>query len=158
MGFRFSEPYTEQGMKPLTSPVMVSACLLGIACRYDGNSRPDFDLISRLAGLYIVPVCPEQLGGLPTPRPPAEIRGGDGFDVLEESAGVFVRTNSRQMAGRDVTSQFVRGAQECFKLADMLGIRQCYLKGRSPSCGLTPVAGVTAARLIMAGIKVTEAG
>ena len=145
-------------MKPLNPPVMVSACLLGIACRYDGNSRPDLELISRLSGLYIVPVCPEQLGGLPTPRPPAEICGGDGFDVLEENAGVFVRSDSRQMAGRDVTSQFVRGALECVKLADMLGIRHCYLKARSPSCGLTPVSGVTAARLIMAGIKVTEVG
>ena len=145
-------------MDKLTQPVILSACLLGISCRYDGNSRPDQELIQRLSGLHVIPVCPEQLGGLSTPRPPAVIHGGDGIDVLEGRAGVFIRADAGTMAGRDVTHQFVRGARECVRLAQMLGVRRCYLKARSPSCGISPVAGVTAAALIMAGIEVNEAG
>ncbi len=145
-------------MNKFNLPVIVSACLLGISCRYDGKSRPDRELIRRLSGLYVIPVCPEQLGGLATPRPPAEIRGGDGFDVLEGGAGVFVRADAGAMADRDVTSRFLCGASQCVKLARMLDVRQCYLKSRSPSCGLSPAAGVTAAALIMAGIEVHEAG
>ncbi len=141
--------------------LMVSACLLGIRCRYDGASKPDRSLLEQLKFGYVntvLPVCPEQLGGLPTPRPPAAIYGGDGFDVIEERAKVLLTLEAGRKAGRDVTSHFLKGAEECLRLARMFKVTQCILKARSPSCGLYPLAGVTAARLITAGFQVSSAG
>ncbi len=139
-------------------PVLISACLLGVTCRYDQGSRPVPKLIEKLSNRHIIPVCPEQLGGLSTPRPAAHIVGGDGFDVLEGKAGVFVRMDPGIKAGKDVTAQFVKGAEQCAMLARIFDVRHCYLKARSPSCGLSPITGVTAARLIMLGLEVIEAG
>lgn len=130
--------------------ILVSACLLGLACRYDGQRKSFPGLLTRLANLHIVPACPEQLGGLATPRPRAELCGGDGLAVLEGKAIV------RNAHGRDITAAFLRGASETTLLAHKLGARRCLLKGRSPSCGLTPEVGVTAARLLVAGLDVEE--
>ena len=132
--------------------ILVSACLAGIACRYDGASRPVQGLITSLQGSWIVPVCPEQLGGLPTPRPAAEIRNGDGFDVIEGEAAVMTE------AGMDVTEHFLRGAEQASLIARKLGGIRCILKSGSPSCGLTPAPGVTAARLLLDGYDVEELG
>ena len=136
--------------------LLISACLLGAACRYDGASRPlDAQTLEKLKERYaLVPVCPEQLGGLPTPRPPAERRGGK------------VRTE----AGADVTEQYTRGARESLHIAALFGCKRALLKARSPSCGsggiydgsftgtLVPGDGVTAEALKAAGITVyTEA-
>jgi len=106
----------------------------------------------------MVPVCPEQLGGLPTPRPPAVIRGGDGTAVLAGDACV------RSEPGRDVTDTFVRGAREAVRLARVFGVHLAVLKARSPSCGLrTPYCdrpgggpGVAAALLDSEGLRVVE--
>ncbi len=108
---------------------MVSACLLGAACAYDGEGREDEVLRATLVGRWVVPVCPEQLGGLPTPRSPAEITGGSGRDVLCGRARVRTR------CGRDVTREFRRGADETARLARLLGCRVAVFKPRSPSCG-----------------------
>ncbi len=99
--------------------ILVSACLLGCACRYDGESKPH-PLAQRLAerGLA-VPVCPEQLGGLPTPRAPSEQRNGQVVSA----------------AGADVTAQYRRGAEEALRLARLYGCTAAVLKERSPSCG-----------------------
>lgn len=99
--------------------VLVSACLVGLCTRYDGSSRPA-DL-SALAGATLIPVCPEQLGGLPTPRPPAE-RQPDG--------------SVRSAAGEDVTAAFVRGAGQAARVCALCGCSAALLKARSPSCGL----------------------
>ena len=100
-------------------PILVSACLLGAACKYSGGDN----FCPRVAALaedhYLVPVCPEQLGGLPTPRTPAE-RQGD--QVITKD-------------GRDVTAAYLRGAQEALKLARLFGCDTAILKARSPSCG-----------------------
>jgi uncharacterized protein YbbK (DUF523 family) len=123
----------------------ISACLLGVACRYDGLDclHP---LAARLAREEpLVPLCPEQLGGLPTPRPRAEIRGGAGADVLDGGATVV------DEHGRDVTEPFVRGAREAAGMCVRLGVTEALLKARSPSCGLD---GVTTAALRRAGIRV----
>ena len=134
------------------SKLLISACLLGAACRYDGKSVPlPAEIITALNEKYaIVPVCPEQLGGLPTPRDPSERRGDA---VVTE-------------AGQDVTAQYTRGAQQALYLAETLGCRAALLKERSPSCGsgeiydgtfsrtLTPGDGVTAALLKAHGITV----
>ena len=99
--------------------ILVSACLLGCACRYDGQCKPH-PLAQELAkrGL-VVPVCPEQLGGLPTPRNPSERRGER--VVMND--------------GRDVTAEYRRGAEEALRLAALYGCTNAVLKERSPSCG-----------------------
>lgn len=99
--------------------LLISACLLGCRCRYDGASKTQ-PLAESLAKRHeLVPVCPEQLGGLATPRPPAERRGDR---VVTE-------------AGTDVTVQYRRGAEEALALCRMLGCHAAVLKERSPSCG-----------------------
>lgn len=99
--------------------LLVSACLLGIPCRYDGASRVH-PLAGALAARHdLVPVCPEQLGGLSTPRPPAERRGE--LVVNRE--------------GRDVTGEYRRGAEAALGLGVFLGCEAAVLKERSPSCG-----------------------
>ena len=143
----------------MSDACLVSACLLGIRCRYDGKDALRPDLASALAGRTPVPVCPEQLGGLATPRPAAQLRGGEGGDVLDGRA--TVRTD----AGADVTDAFRRGAEEVLKIAALHGATEAFLKARSPSCGAGRVwrdgavgdgDGVTAAALKRAGIRVTS--
>lgn len=129
---------------------LVSACLTGLCTRYDGLSKPSPACTEWLVGHHWIPVCPEQLGGLSTPRTAADLVGGDGNDVLEERASVIDRQ------GLDVTSQFIKGAGQCLAIAQAQGITTALLKARSPSCGLTPKRGVTAALLAANGIKVIE--
>jgi len=108
---------------------LVSACLLGVKCRYDGGSMQSDDLAELAAGGKVIPVCPEQLGGLPTPRNPCEISMGTGADVLDGRCRVI--TNTRM----DVTDHFLKGAMETLKLANTCGAKKAILKARSPSCG-----------------------
>ncbi|MFY9114039.1 MAG: DUF523 domain-containing protein [Dethiobacteria bacterium] len=108
---------------------LVSTCLLGIKSRYDGGDNLCRFLTDNRHRMILIPVCPEQLGGLPTPREPAEIRGGDGNDVLREKATVTTRD------GGDVTANFIRGAEEVLKLALFLKVKGVILKEGSPSCG-----------------------
>lgn len=108
---------------------MVSACLLGVPCAYDGRDRRDDRLVEILAAGPVLPVCPEQLGGLPTPRTPAEITGGSGAEVLEGRARV------RTACGEDVTQQYLRGASRVCRLAERAGCSRAVLKPRSPACG-----------------------
>ena len=130
--------------------VLVSACLLGVCCRYDGQSKA-YPLVEELCRRHeVVPVCPEQLGGLSTPRTPAERQGGR----------VVTKT------GGDVTAQYLRGAAEAVRLAQLLGCSVAVLKERSPSCGsgeiydgtftgtLTDGFGTAAEALRAAGIRV----
>ncbi len=99
--------------------ILVSACLLGLCCRYDGQSKAN-ERVLRLSEKHeLIPVCPEQLGGLPTPRPPAEIRGDRVISNL----------------GQDVTAQYEKGAAEALRLYDLLRCDCALLKARSPSCG-----------------------
>ncbi len=102
---------------------VVSACLAGIPCRYDGGSSPFAPVLQLVKDGRALPVCPEQLGGLPTPRVPAEIR----------DARVITRE------GTDVTEAFLRGAQEALQLAKQRGCTAAILKARSPSCGCGPI-------------------
>lgn len=119
--------------------ILISACLLGARCRYDGVSKLQ-PWISDLAERHIlVPVCPEQLGGLPTPRPPAERRGD--------------RVMTRD--GGDVTAQYRRGAEEALRLCRLLGCEAALLKERSPSCGSGMVYDGTFTGVLTAGEGVT---
>ncbi|MBM4064589.1 MAG: DUF523 domain-containing protein [Planctomycetes bacterium] len=110
--------------------ILVSACLWGFNCRFDGQSRTNESLISSLRNIHIIPFCPEQLGGLPTPRHRAWITHGDGKDVLEGRSKVINEVNN------DVTAQFIKGAVETEKLATLFSIKKAYLKSNSPSCGV----------------------
>ena len=140
-------------------PVLISSCLLGIACRYDGGHCGVEEIVAKAPDLHLIPICPEQLGGLPTPRNPATIVNGDGEAVLAGHGQVI---NS---AGQDVTAAFLKGARETLRLAEISGATTALLKNKSPSCGLaTPYCetdtgyglGVTAALLTSAGIEVIE--
>ena len=130
--------------------ILISACLLGVRCRYDGASKPH-PLAEELAKRHeLIPVCPEQMGGLPTPRPPAERQGARVVSV----------------EGVDVTEQYRRGAEEALRLCRLFGCEAAVLKERSPSCGrgavydgtftgtLADGDGVTAQLLQEAGISV----
>ena len=135
-------------MKPR---VLVSLCLMGIDCRYDGrdNGIALKELMDRCA---LIPVCPEQLGGLPTPRVPAERRGD----------AVVTRD------GGDVTDAFRTGAARTARLAAQFGAQYALLKARSPSCGVheiydghftgtvIPGAGVTAEALRSLGVRLYD--
>lgn len=130
--------------------IMISACLLGVCCRYDGGGKR-VEALERLKERYhLIPVCPEVMGGLPTPRPPAELLKG--------------RVVSCE--GKDVTACFERGANEALKLAKLFDCRKAVLKERSPSCGwgtiydgsfsgrLVPGGGVCAKLLNANGIEI----
>ncbi|MFJ2546504.1 DUF523 domain-containing protein [Pseudomonas sp. NPDC087612] len=110
--------------------VLVSACLLGQPVRYDGRASGHPELLQQWQNQgRIVPLCPEVAGGLPTPRPPAEIPGGQGAAVLEGDTQVLTVT------GEDVSVQFLAGAQRALELVRRHGIRIAVLKSGSPSCG-----------------------
>ena len=132
------------------SPILVSACLLGVPCRYDGTGKSDERIVTLAKSRCLIPVCPEQLGGLSTPRPPAE------------RCGTRVLTRD----DRDVTAPFLRGAEETLRLARLFSCQIAILKANSPSCGsgqiydgrfcgrLVPGDGMTAALLKQDGLTV----
>ena len=141
--------------------LLVSRCLLGHRVRYDGGAHGPYDLLQlwQEEG-RIVALCPEVAGGLPTPRPPAEIPGGQGAQVLDGTRPVLTDD------GNDVTAAFVAGAEIALRLVQQHGLRVAVLKARSPSCGnthnydgnfsgtLVAGEGVTAALLRRAGVRV----
>ena len=140
-------------------PILVSGCLLGIRCRYDGGESGCSGIMDLASLANIIPFCPEQLGGLSTPRPPSNIVGGDGREVLSGKARVI---NSR---GEDVTEAFIKGAEESMRFARLAGAGISILKDKSPSCGLfSPYCdrssgsgmGVTAALFESSGIRMME--
>lgn len=112
---------------------LCSACLIGIECRYDGKSsleKASKELLQEFKNGDIIPVCPEQLGGLATPRTPSEIQGGmSGEDVLDSRSRVIGKN------GKDVTQQFIKGAYEVLKIAEFLGTTEYIGVQKSPSCG-----------------------
>ena len=142
--------------------VIISACLLGVRCRYDGGHSRNETAMNQKETYQLIPVCPEESGGLSTPRPPAEIVGGDGDAVLDGKAKVMTAD------GTDVTEAYLRGAHHALEMAQSHGTTHVILKARSPSCGcdtiydgtfsgtLTSGDGVTTALLKRHGITVTS--
>lgn len=132
--------------------LLISGCLLGLACRYDGKCRPlpEETLTALREKFQLIPVCPEQLGGLSTPRNPAERVGGKVISCT----------------GKDVTKEYQKGAEEVLKLAKFFGCNMALLKEKSPACGtgliydgtfrknLVPGDGVAAELLRRNGIEV----
>ena len=127
--------------------VLISGCLIGLCCRYDGEQKRNKNIAALMEKYYLIPVCPEQLGGLKTPRNPSEIR------VISSD-------------GSDVTAEYRRGAEEALKLALFFGCKKAILKERSPSCGFGKIYdgsfsgrlidgnGVAAALLAANGIEI----
>ena len=133
--------------------IIVSACLAGYRCRYDGKVIPDAEIVALVKQGGAIPVCPEMMGGLPCPRVPAE-RTADGRRVVTKDGG-------------DVTDAYQRGAEETLRMARLYGCEHAILKARSPSCGCGQIYdgsfsgtlrdgnGVVAALLTENGISVT---
>ncbi len=145
----------------MRQPIFISACLLGMPCRYDGDSKPLPDLVKLInKNQIIIPFCPEIQGGLVIPRLPAEIIDGDGTMALKGKARVV---NEK---GEDYTEQFLNGAKAVLKMANDLKPKLIILKSKSPSCGMGKIYdgsfsgsleqgdGVTAALLKQANFKV----
>jgi uncharacterized protein YbbK (DUF523 family) len=129
--------------------ILVSACLLGVHTKYNGGHNENRVVLQLAADIALLPVCPEQLGGLPTPRPASEIQGGDGVDVL--------RGNSRVVdaCGEDKTDAFLRGSRETWHLARVCGAGAALLKAGSPSCGCGEIHDGSFTGQKKAGVGVT---
>ena len=137
-----------------TEAILVSACLLGVPCRYDGKSTENSAVWQLAKRFRLIPVCPEVMGGLPVPREPMEIRNGR---VIGKS-------------GADETDAYRKGAETALRLAKRYGCHAALLKERSPSCGagtihnglfdggMIPGYGIAAELLIANGIAVFHEG
>lgn len=131
--------------------IIVSACLLGLNTKYDGKANAHA-LIQRYSFVgKFIPFCPEQLGGLPTPRSPVELLGGTGQDVLTGRSAV------QSELGEIVTQQFIQGAQETLKIVEMLNVTAAILKERSPSCGVNHIYDGSFTHCVIKGQGVTAA-
>ena len=140
--------------------ILVSACLVGINCKYNGENNKNDKVIDYLKDKQFIIVCPEQLGGMSTPRDPSEIIRLDGEAVIKGQTSVI--SNKRL----DVTNKFKIGAEEALKIANMYNCKEAILKEGSPSCGSNYIydgtftgqkidgVGVTTALLRSNGIKV----
>lgn len=152
----------------MTTRLLISACLLGLTTSYHGRPDPAWnqgwaELITKAleAGLEFIPVCPEQLGGLSTPRPPAELQ--DAAAAILSGTGK-ITTNQ----GADVTAEFLLGSQQTLLIAQRLSVSGGIMKSRSPSCGFGKVHsgrfdgtfidgdGITSRQLADAGFKIWE--
>ncbi|MGO9016713.1 MAG: DUF523 domain-containing protein [Syntrophobacteraceae bacterium] len=124
--------------------VVASACLCGVICRWHGRKAPKPKAIKELeaAGIEVIPVCPEMLGGLTCPRPPVKTRKGRVYETDPETRTTF---------GTELTETFRAGAQKALEIALAAGVRQAYLCKNSPSCALSGIAGKV---FIEAGIEV----
>ena len=131
---------------------LISACLLGMKCAWDGKDIYRSDkAIALLNSETLMPICPEQLGGLKTPRAPQEIQGGTGEDVLDGKCKVL------NIDGEDVTQKFINGAVETLKIARLFHIEEFIGKSRSPSCGCGQIYNGTFSRELIGGDGVTTA-
>ena len=140
--------------------ILISACLCGVNCKYSGGNNLSEPLLKLLKEGKAVLFCPEQAGGLETPRKPCEIVGGTSKDVLKDNARVL------NVDGEDKTAEFIKGAYETLRLAQVINAEYVILKGKSPSCGIGKVYdgtfsgalisgnGITAELLIQNGFKV----
>ena len=135
--------------------ILVSACLLGLSTRYDGSSAPEKRAMELLRQGKAIPVCPEQLAGLPTPRPKCTLKRGGGKDVVCGKASIITED------GRNITKILTQACSQIIQLGRMCGAKTASLKEASPSCGVRetnidwqrrPGMGILAATLLEAGI------
>lgn len=119
--------------------ILVSACLLGINCKYNGNNNLNEKVLDFIKDKEVIPVCPEIMGGLSTPRPPSEIIGNKVFN------------NQNQ----DVTKEYEKGAEETLKLAKLFNVKKALLKAKSPSCGKDKIYDGTFNGILVSGMGKT---
>jgi len=131
--------------------ILVSACLAGVRCVYDGSHKLCPEIAQLVESGQAIPACPEKLAGFGMPHEPSEIRGGDGAAVLRGDANVVFRS------GMDVTILFLKGAGKVLKLVKEKGIRRAIFKARSPSCGCGKIYDGTFSRTLRDGDGVTAA-
>ncbi len=110
--------------------ILVSACLVGINCKYNGNNNRNEKVMGYLEGKEFIIACPEQLGGLQTPRIVSEIIHKNGLDSINKKVKVINKENE------DVSDNFIKGAEETLKIAKMYNVKEAILKEKSPSCGV----------------------
>ena len=134
-------PHTKQTPRPNfgVGVKLCSACLLGIKCRYDGKSKEDKKVLALAKKEFLIPVCPEQLGGLPTPRESSERKGDK----------VFTKS------GKDIVGALKRGAEEVLKLAKLFNAKEAIFKQKSPSCGCGEIYDGTFSGKIIKGDGIT---
>ena len=131
--------------------IAVCACLLGIPCRYNGKTATSKDLTRALKEEELLAFCPEVLGGLSTPRQPAEIFNGTGVQVLKGECRVY------DCFGNDRTSAFITGAYKSLELLKKHGVKKAYMKDNSPSCGVTTIYDGSFTNNKIKGVGVTTA-
>lgn len=119
--------------------ILVSACLLGIDCKYSGGNNLNEKVLSYIADKEVIPICPEILGGLSTPRPPSEI------------IGEKVMNNEN----KDVTREYRKGAEEALKIAKLFNVKKALLKAKSPSCGCGKIYDGTFSSTLIDGDGIT---
>ncbi|AYD39791.1 DUF523 domain-containing protein [Clostridium fermenticellae] len=129
--------------------VLVSACLCGINCKYNGKNNLDTEVMRTLDKEKIIPICPEQLGGLTTPRQPHEIKNGTGKDVLKGMARLI------SINGDNSTDKFIRGAFETYNICKNFNVSFAVLKSKSPSCGCGKIYDGTFSNTLIDGNGVT---
>ena len=119
--------------------ILVSACLLGIDCKYNGKNNYNQKVIDYLKDKEVIPICPEIMGGLSTPRPPSE------------------RIENRIMnnEGKDVTNEYLKGAEQVLKLSKLLNVKKALLKAKSPSCGKGKIYDGTFNGILIEGNGIT---
>jgi uncharacterized protein YbbK (DUF523 family) len=151
MRYRFIPSQGDVSRVPREGGIMLSACLAGVPCVYDGSHKahPVFEEMARKGAAVLF--CPEVLGGLKVPHPPSEIAGGDGGVVLRGRARVVSRD------GCDVTVFFVRGAKKALAMAKKNEVKKAVMKARSPSCGCGRIYDGTFSRVLVDGDGVTAA-
>ena len=144
---------------PAQKPILISACLLGLPTRYDGKSKQSQKVLDYLKSnnFLPVPVCPEQLAGMSTPRDKTFFKTGDGHDVLSGSGLVISQD------GQEMNEIFCRGARVVLQIAQLSNCQKAMFKERSPSCGVHQIyqgenkvkgTGVTTALLLREGFQV----
>lgn len=119
--------------------ILVSACLAGFKCKYNGEANTDMNIVELVKKGVAIPVCPEQLGGLPTPRVPSEIIGEKVFSK----------------DGTDVTEQFEKGAHRTLEIAKLYNCTEAILKSKSPSCGFGKIYDGTFSGVLVNGDGIT---
>ena len=130
--------------------ILVSACLLGVSCRYDGKSKPNERVLKLLEkdDIILIPVCPEILGGLPTPREGNELQN-KASDIIKNKGKVKTKS------GKDTTENFIKGAFETLRIAKLYNIKKAILKEKSPSCGVNFVYDGSFSKNLIKGEGVT---
>jgi len=130
---------------------LISACLLGVKCQWNNKDSKNEKAIQLFRKEILIPVCPEQMGGLPTPQAFQEIQDGSGEDVLIKKTKVI------NEEGKDVTEQFIKGAEETLKMVHLYGVQEFIGKSHSPSCGCGKIYDGTFSGRLRDGDGVTSA-